>query len=405
MIPSIVPYSDSDEEHGISKELETDKQLQFEPCPPVPNQIKKPLFYPSQTTKEISFNVPIQDLLKPVQGPMNPFINTKTNKTIMSGFMEQVVMDDDVFNKLHHRYNKDGISLDPDATNDSQFVGLNHVSGSIDTTKKNVHDSSLIDPISGERIKKQKLEREKGEQGEYVGPWASFTKDKIKELELEPEQVHYQPEKVFDSTILEQQKPMKESSVFHGQEVLDYLGRSYLHVPLDVGVDLHAPPGQIENFIPKQLIHTWTGHTKVVSQIKYFPKSAHLLLSCSMDQKVKLWDVYNDRACKRTFMGHSKGVKDVDFNYDGTQFISCGYDKFIKCWDTETGQVIHRFQTKHIPYCSTFNPTERKGHSFLVGCQDKKIYQFDTRTGEFVQEYAQHSGPINSITFIQDNTR
>jgi pre-mRNA-processing factor 17 len=52
-----------------------------------------------------------------------------------------------------------------------------------------------------------------------------------------------------------------------------------------------------------------------------------------------------------------------------------------------------------------FNPNPAHQNTFLVGCQDKKIYQFDKRSGEITQTYDQHSGAINSITFIDDNKR
>ena len=42
----------------------------------------------------------------------------------------------------------------------------------------------------------------------------------------------------------------------------------------------------------------------------------------------------------RTFWGHAKAVRDVNFNRDGTQFLSCGYDKYMKLWDTETGMYL-----------------------------------------------------------------
>ncbi|EYC18132.1 hypothetical protein Y032_0028g1694 [Ancylostoma ceylanicum] len=42
---------------------------------------------------------------------------------------------------------------------------------------------------------------------------------------------------------------------------------------------------------------------------------------------------------------------------------------------------------------------------FLAGMQNKKIVQWDSRTGEIVQEYDRHLGPVNSITFFDKNRR
>ena len=41
--------------------------------------------------------------------------------------------------------------------------------------------------------------------------------------------------------------------------------------------------------------------------------------------------------------GHAKAVRDVCFNIDGTQFLSCSYDRYIKLWDTETGQLMYMY--------------------------------------------------------------
>lgn len=40
-----------------------------------------------------------------------------------------------------------------------------------------------------------------------------------------------------------------------------------------------------------------------------------------------------------------QGVRDVTFSNDGRRFISTGYDKNIRVWDTETGQVIRTLNT------------------------------------------------------------
>ena len=67
-----------------------------------------------------------------------------------------------------------------------------------------------------------------------------------------------------------------------------------------------------------------------------------------------------------------------------------------------------------------FNPDEDKQNLFLAGMSNKKIIQWDTRSGEIEQvcfcnvkgrihnyfkEYDRHLGPVNSITFFDKNRR
>ena len=45
------------------------------------------------------------------------------------------------------------------------------------------------------------------------------------------------------------------------------------------------------------------------------------------------------------------------------------------------------------------------GQEFIAGMNDKKIVQYDTRSGELVQEYDHHLGPINTLVFVDENRR
>ena len=60
----------------------------------------------------------------------------------------------------------------------------------------------------------------------------------------------------------------------------------------------------------------------------------------------------------RTYVGHSKAIRDVSFSNDGIKFFSAGYNKNIKYWDNETGKVISTFSTGKIPYVVKLNPDD-----------------------------------------------
>jgi pre-mRNA-processing factor 17 len=119
--------------------------------------------------------------------------------------------------------------------------------------------------------------------------------------------------------------------------------------------------------------------------------------------------------------------------------VFLAYDRYIKLWDTETGQCVSRFTSRKIPYCAKFHPEESKQHFFVAGTSDKKIicvshgnilviarciklflfyvckilfllecpvsFQWDVRSGEIVQEYDRHLGAVNTITFVDENRR
>lgn len=124
--------------------------------------------------------------------------------------------------------------------------------------------------------------------------------------------------------------------------------------------------------------------------IEFFPTYGHLLLSGSMDMKVglrrrrdgqvKIWDVYNRRNVKRTYMGHAAGVRWVAFSPDGKTFLSASFDRNIKLWDTESGKCIGNYTKGTIPFQCVWAPTDP--NSFLTPSQDSCIHQFDIRTGE-----------------------
>ena len=316
-------------------------------------------------------------------------------------------------------------------------------------------------------------------EGSYKGPWARFEahrpdggndeiddEESVEEVEVVEEDEEDGAAALVPGRVATSSGPAKppvidksgtdyatsshaaESSTFEGAERYDYQGRTYMHVPQDLGsVDLRRempPVSERKNYVPKKLVHTFggsgkgkTGHSGAITQTRFFPDSGHLLLSASADTKILLWDAYHERSLLRSYKGHARSVNDVDFAPDGRSFVSASFDRTMKLWDTETGVCLNRFGTGATPHVVRVHP--ERPWEFIAGMGDKKIVQFDTRVGgadagdagassmdrtglitqstalsktsdvrnrdALIQEYDHHLGPINTLTFCDSSRR
>ena len=192
----------------------------------------------------------------------------------------------------------------------------------------------------------------------------------------------------------------RTTTIYHGNgNSLANSGKSFIDAPSYLRNKEH------DCFIPKKWVYTWQGHERGVQRIRFFPKTGHLLLSASHDGTCKIWDVMTHKRCIRTYMGHSKAVRDICFTNDGRKFLSASFDKSINLWDTETGKIIRNYQNKKNPQCVAFHPSDDKQNVFLAGCANKKIIQYDVNSKEPVQQYEEHLGSIDTITFIENGRR
>ncbi|XP_068222811.1 pre-mRNA-processing factor 17 isoform X1 [Palaemon carinicauda] len=358
---------------------------------------------------ELKYNPKYEELFAPTLGPLRPEESKyqEAPRNTLAGYVEPAHFNAFEFESQRRTFTSYGYAVDPS------------ISGNPDDGRRYVGDVSAAKETSGitvfetkhkpDQIPKRK--RDKNDDASdidgFQGPWAKYENEQTVMRPSEEEQ------HALDEILAKRQKrgkqtddkPIEEKSLLHIKDAYDYQGRSFLHIPQDVGVNLKSPEPPEKCFMPKKLIHTWKGHNKGVSAIRWFPRSGHLMLSCSMDTKIKIWEVFNSRRCIRTYMGHKQAVRDACFDIEGKQFLSAGYDRFIKLWDTETGDCISRFTSRKIPYCVKFHPDEDKQNLFVAGTSDKKIVCWDIRTGEIVQEYDRHLGAVNSITFIDENRR
>lgn len=303
------------------------------------------------TDTSLTYNIPYADLARPAQGPANPFKTTEGNalkrKNVITGYAEEAAISDATFTNQHRTFQSRGFAREPNAN--GNFVGdlaaVQQYEG---------RDVVQMRPAAREARKRQK----KGDasivdgEGSYRGPWARFEErdqyedvaDSLNERQHgedgTQEELASDEEYVEEAIVPERHQPMNkagtdyqddrstETSDFLGTAIVDYLGRSYMHAPTDTDFDLRKSPEK--TYIPKKLIHTWKYGSKPVNRLAFLPQTSHLLLGCSADATIKIFDVYRDRELLRTYNGHNKSVSDVTFNGDGDRFLSASYDRFMK---------------------------------------------------------------------------
>lgn len=357
-------------------------------------------------TKELEYNPKFEELYAPVQGPSNPFLTDqmRAQRNTLAGYVEKAHINAFQFEAQRRTFHTYGYALDPtvdgEITDGQSYVG--DLQSAYDTEGKTVFEA----PKPKKKRKQEKNDNPSDIEG-FVGPWGKYQDEVTVARPNEQEKAELEEilAKRHKRGRIPEDKPLEEKSILHIKDPTDYQGRSYLHAPHDVGVNLRSDLPPTKCFLPKAHIHTWQGHTKGISSIRWFPRTAHLLLSGSMDCRVKLWEVYGERRCIRTYFGHRQAIKDICWNNKGTQFLSAGYDRYIKLWDAETGDVVSRFSSRKIPFCVKFHPDNNKQHLFVAGTSDKKIICWDTRSGDIVQEYDRHLGAVNTITFVDENRR
>jgi pre-mRNA-processing factor 17 len=263
------------------------------------------------TDQVINVNITYEDMMRPVEGPVDPF-NQKKNAGMNSlsgelcrtekqltfaGHVEEQAMENYEFSRQQRTFDVHGYAMNPSLNAAGSFVG------SAEAAAANGYQ--LSDTVRSSKAATKAAKRKRAAKGDasivegtgsYKGPWAGYEDESgAVEEEDEEENEEWRAEKrrreEAKAAAQERNKiAREEKSIFHGKSLTDYAGRTYMHIPTDVDVKLNpaegAPPPN--TYVPDQCVHTWTGHSKGVSAIRLFPKSGHLLLSGSMDTKIKV---------------------------------------------------------------------------------------------------------------------
>jgi len=300
-------------------------------------QLSMSLVKPTDTA--LAYSMPYSDLARPYQGPANPFkahgdvneANTLKRKNVLTGYAEEAAISDATFNAQQRTFTSLGYAKNP--------ANPNVLIGNVDSARLHGgRDVVEYRPSKAETGVIRAKRFKKGDPGvldgenAYQGPWAGYRDDEqalideaaraesglASDEEYEEESVAPVSNPIIDKAgaeYLDVNTSGVEQTEFHGSQMYDYQGRTYMHVPQDLDVDLGKEVGSTTNYIPKKLVHTWNGHTKPITALQFFPTSGHLLLSSGADSKIKVCMLYCLTFCHLTDYCDSYGTSTTNVSF------------------------------------------------------------------------------------------
>ena len=227
-----------------------------------PMRLQMMLAKPTDTS--LTYNVPYADLARPHQGPTNPFKTTEGNalkrKNVLTGYAEETAISDATFTNQHRTFQSRGYAQEPNATG--------ALVGDLESAEK--YGGRDVVQMKPSRAKRQR--QTKGDpsivdgEGRYLGPWAKYQEEVQydDDVALAEEELASDEEYIDESVAPVNMAPMnktatdyqndlsnQETTEFNGTSLVDYQGRSYMHAPRDVDIDLYKEPGLERTFHPK----------------------------------------------------------------------------------------------------------------------------------------------------------
>ncbi|MCH1506698.1 MAG: WD40 repeat domain-containing protein [Verrucomicrobiales bacterium] len=138
-------------------------------------------------------------------------------------------------------------------------------------------------------------------------------------------------------------------------------------------------------------------HNGAVNAVQFSPDDT-MLLTCSDDHSVSLWDLTRRRLLRRGI--HDGVVNDAQFGPDQQTYVSVSDDNTAKLWDLESGE--ERLQVTHDDDVSRvdFHPT---GGFFVTASEDGTAKLWETIQGECLATFS-HESDVRNALFSPDGS-
>jgi WD40 repeat protein len=162
--------------------------------------------------------------------------------------------------------------------------------------------------------------------------------------------------------------------------------------------------GSLMDAIRENLERNRLLHESEVHSVAFSPDGKRIV-SGSYDKTVRVWDANSGQLIGKPFQGHKDFVQSVAFSPDGKRIVSGSSDKTVRVWDASNGQPIGKpFQGHgHVVGSVAFSPD---GKRIVSGSLDKTVRVWDANSGQLIgKPFQGHEAEVASVAFTSDGKR
>lgn len=195
--------------------------------------------------------------------------------------------------------------------------------------------------------------------------------------------------------------------------------------------------GKVWNAITGAEAHSFQ-HKHIVKTVA-FDQNSELLVTGSNEKLVRVFNLKNSTAEPELYTGHTGAIKRALFCRDDKCIISAADDKTMRLWDRTSGQeaqkidfptnpnslelssdnniltvthgssisfwevdTLKKLKEIKVPTNVSSASLHPDKHIFVCGGEDFKMYKFDYITGNEIESFKGHFGPVHAVKFSPD---
>jgi WD40 repeat protein len=148
-------------------------------------------------------------------------------------------------------------------------------------------------------------------------------------------------------------------------------------------------------------VNSLDAHKAMAVELAFSPNGKRLA-SASWDGTAKVWDLTSQDVLTIQVPPSANWMTSIAFSLDGKTVFTGADEKFVRQWDSVTGEEIRSFSSDGIEiYSVAISPD---GNLLAAGHQDGNIQVWDVKTGEKLRVLTGHAGLVLRIAFSEDGT-